>query len=171
MNRRVTTVVGVGLGVAMTIALLSLNFTYNPLAEAQHIKRYHFDGNGVVAVPYGKLEQSEISFSLRTNDKIMEEGNVTLGIDGGFFIVDHGQTTTTYRFVSGTWIGEIASDGSYWETSGMVKDSLGKVYSLELRGSRVQTTSAGELYAVEGAFKNAEIEYSLHHYGTIDVLA
>jgi len=153
-----------GVAVVLFIAffLLDANINDNGVAEAQHIKRYQFDGSGVAAVPFGKLEESQISFAISTNDLSRDEnGALILTVQNGSVTVNHGQTITVYRFVAGTWQGTISGDGSTWTISGIVKDPLGKVYALEFTGDKVQSTNKGELYAVSGNMKNSESEYSL----------
>jgi hypothetical protein len=160
-----------GVAVVLFVAffLLDANINDKGVAEAQHIKRYQFDGSGVAAVPFGKLEESQVSFAISTNDLSRDEsGALILTVQNGSVTVNHGQTITVYRFVAGTWQGTISGDGSKWTISGIVKDPLGQVYALEFNGDKVQSTNKGELYAVRGNMKNSESEYSLHHYGTID---
>lgn len=169
MRVRISTMAGVAVVLYVAIFMLNENLNDNSIAEAQHIKRYQFDGDGVAAIPFGKLEESQTSFAISTNELNRDEdGTLILMIENGSITIDHGQTITVYRFVSGTWQGKINSDGSKWTISGVVKDPLGKVYALEFNGDKVQSTNKGELYAVSGTMKNSESEYSLHHYGTID---
>lgn len=169
MRVRISTIIGVAVALYVGIFLLSESFNDDGMAEAQHIKRYQFDGNGVAVVPFGKLEESYTTFIITTNELNRDEtGALILTVENGSVAIDHGQTETLYRFVSGTWQGRISGDGSVWTINGVVKDPLGKVYALEFNGSKVQSTNQGELYAVNGTMKNTEKEYSLHHYGTID---
>ncbi|MFQ5940974.1 MAG: hypothetical protein ACE5KA_04670 [Nitrososphaerales archaeon] len=169
MRLRISTIIGVGVVLYVAIFLFNANLNDNVVAEARHIKHYEFDGTGVAAIPFGKLEESQTSFTISTNDFSRDEdGALILTIENGSIIIDHGQSVTMYGFVSGTWQGKISGDGSTWTISGVVKDPLGKVYALEFNGDKVQSTSKGELYAVTGNMKNTESEYSLHHYGTID---
>lgn len=170
MRVRISTIIGVAVVIYVAIFLLNANLNDTGMAEAQHIKRYEFDGSGVAAVPFGKLEESTASFTISTNDLSRDEnGALILVVENGSVTINHGQTVTIYRFVSGTWQGKISSDGSTWTISGVVKDPLSKVYALEFNGDKVQSTNKGELYAVSGTMKNSENEYSLHHYGTIDI--
>lgn len=161
--------IGVAVIIYVAIFLLNTNFNNNGVAEARHIKHYQFDGSGVAAIPFGKLEESQVNFTISTNELSKDEnGSLVLTVENGSVTIDHGQTVTVYRFVSGTWQGKINGDGTVWTISGAVKDPVGKVYNLEFNGNKVQSTNKGELYAVSGTMKNNETEYSLHHYGTID---
>jgi len=168
MPVRISTIIGAATVLYVAI-LLNANFNENDMAEAQHIKQYEFSGSGVAAIPFGKLEGSNVSFFISINELSREEnGTMILTIQNGSVTIDHGQTMTVYRFIAGTWQGKISDDGRSWAISGIVKDPLGKVHALEFNGDKVQSTNKGELYAVSGIMTNSESEYSLHHYGTID---
>lgn len=161
--------IGVAVIIYIAIFLLNTNFSNNGVAETQHIKHYQFDGSGVAAISFGKFEESQANFTISTNDLTKDEnGSLVLTVENSSVTIDHGQTVTVCRFVSGTWQCKINGDGTVWTISGAVKDPVGKVYNLEFNGNKVQSTNKGELYAVSGTMKNNETEYSLHHYGTID---
>ena len=147
MRTRISTIIGVSVVLYLGIFLLNSDLGDIGLAQARHIRRYQFEGDGVAAVPFGRL-------ILRA-----ENGSVT---------IDRGQTVTSYRFISGTWEGRITGDGSSWRISGLVKDPAGKEYNLEFIADKVVSTSEGDLFAVRGTMKNDDDGYSLHYHGTIN---
>ncbi len=170
MRVRISTIVGVAIVIYVAAFLLNGNLSSSDIAEAQHVKRYQFDSTGVAAIPFGKLEGSQASFVLSTNELSRDENStLMMAVKNGWVSIDHGETVTIHRFVSETWQGKFNNDGSTWSVSGVIKDPFGNLNALEFNGNKVQTTNKGDLYVVTGMMKNGESEYSLHHLGTIDV--